>query len=112
MVAKPDSSTILAGSVLALLTAISQAVVLVIGWLKGSAKSVRASRLQAWHDEQAAADQAAAARGTQQTSQHGFGPPYGYPPPQFGQAPQQPGFFGQPQQGYQGDWQPPGYGQR
>ncbi|MDQ1722601.1 MAG: hypothetical protein QOI26_2335 [Pseudonocardiales bacterium] len=54
-----------------LLTAAGQAVALVIGWLRGSDKSVRAERVRALQAQQAAADYAAAGPGY---------PGYGQPP--------------------------------
>jgi hypothetical protein len=80
MIAKPDSTTIQAGSVLGLLTALGQAGALVIGWLRGSEKSLKAANVRAAQAQQAAADQAAL---------YGVGPygatPYGATPYGAGQ---------------------------
>ena len=79
MVAKPDSATIQAGSVAGLLTALTQAVVLVRGWLQGSQKSVKAANVRALNERQANADLFAA------TGQpRGYGAPTGYPFPSNG----------------------------
>jgi hypothetical protein len=59
MIAKPDSATIQAGSVAGLLTALAQAGALVMGWLRGSEKSLKAANVRAAQAQQAAADQAA-----------------------------------------------------
>ena len=101
MIAKPDSATVQAGSVAGLLTAAGQAGALMVGWLRGSDKTVRADRVRALNAEQAAADLAA---------QRAAGYPlYGQPPP-HGQRPygQQP--YGQPPYGQQPYGQQP-YGQ-
>jgi hypothetical protein len=79
MVAKPDSATIQAGSVAGLLTALSQGLVLIRGWLQGSQKSVRAANVRALNERQAAADLAAVA------GQPGRGwPPGSYQPTNYG----------------------------
>jgi hypothetical protein len=99
MVAKPDSATIQAGSVAGLLTALSQGLVLIRGWLQGSQKSVKAANVRALNDRQAAADLAALA------GQPGRGwPPGGYQPAGYQPAGYQPA-------GYQpAGYQPAGYG--
>jgi hypothetical protein len=79
MVAKPDSATIQAGSVAGLLTALTQAVVLVRGWLQGSQKSVKAANVRALNERQASADLFAVAG-----QQRGYAAPTGYPPPSNG----------------------------
>ncbi|HET6210098.1 MAG TPA: hypothetical protein VFD94_06930, partial [Jatrophihabitans sp.] len=87
MVAKPDSATVQAGSVAGLLTALSQAVVLVIGWLRGTEKSLKAANVRAVQAQQAAADRAAQyGSGQYGGAQYGGGPyqpyrPSGFPPP-------------------------------
>jgi hypothetical protein len=97
MIAKPDSATIQAGSVAGLLTALSQAVVLVIGWLRGTEKSLKAANVRAVQAQQAAADRAAQygsgqygagqyGAGQYGSGQYGAGPyqpyrPSGFPPP-------------------------------
>ncbi|MCW2493548.1 MAG: hypothetical protein JWN47_2912 [Frankiales bacterium] len=78
LVAKPDSSTIGAGAVAGLLTAISQATTLTIGWVKGSGKAVKAARVAALVAQQGAADQAGARRAAR--PQYG---PGGYPQTQY-----------------------------
>jgi hypothetical protein len=78
LVAKPDSSTIGAGAVAGLLTAISQATTLTIGWVKGSGKAVKAARVAALVAQQDAADQAGAGRAAR--PQYG---PGGYPQTQY-----------------------------
>ncbi|MCW2539323.1 MAG: hypothetical protein JWN95_1048 [Frankiales bacterium] len=101
MVAKPASTTIGAGVVAGLLTALTQVVTLTIGWLQGSGKSVRAANLQAYEANQRAADEAARHQPPPGRYPPGgsYGPggfPWGQPPPgQFGG---QPGgqFGGQP----------------
>ncbi|HEX4727602.1 MAG TPA: hypothetical protein VH298_07380 [Jatrophihabitans sp.] len=80
MIAKPDSATIQAGSVLGLLTALGQAGALVIGWLRGSEKSLKAANVRAAQAQQAAADQAA----LYGIGQYGA-PPYGATPYGAGQ---------------------------
>jgi hypothetical protein len=97
MIAKPDSATVQAGSVAGLLTATGQAVALVMGWLRGSDKSVKAARVRALHAQQAAADYAAS------TAYPGYGQPP-YPPPRYPQP------FGPPPYGQAPAGQPP-YGQ-
>ncbi len=110
MIAKPESSTLAAGAVAGLLTALSQGVVLVLGWLRGSGKIVKASNIRALEAQQAAADQAAAlAANRQQYGQQPYGQqipgqPFGQPPygqPSYGQPP-----YGQPPY-QQGQWPPP-----
>lgn len=98
MVAKPDSATIQAGAVAGLLTALTQAAVLVLGWLQGSEKTVKAANIRAVDAQQAAADLAARTtygspyqgygNGSSQpypprTAPPGYAPGYGpgYPPP-------------------------------
>ncbi|HEY2043548.1 MAG TPA: hypothetical protein VGH11_12795 [Jatrophihabitans sp.] len=112
IVAKPDSTTVAAGSVAGLLTAVSQVVALLLGWTKGSGKSVNAARMQAWQAEQDAADNAAdrtAARASNALNQAGqtgsqFVPgypapnqyrqyPYGPPPGQYGPGQYPPGQY-------------------
>jgi hypothetical protein len=78
LVAKPDSSTIGAGAVAGLLTAISQAAILTIGWVKGSGKAVKAARVAALVAQQDAADLAGAGRAAR--PQYG---PGGYPQTQY-----------------------------
>ncbi|HJQ03616.1 MAG TPA: hypothetical protein VJ851_18625 [Jatrophihabitans sp.] len=73
MIAKPDSATIQAGSVAGLLTALSQVGALLLGWLRGSEKSLKAANVRAVQAQQAAADLAAA--------QLSSSPYQGYPPP-------------------------------
>lgn len=95
LIAKPDSSTIQAGAVAGLLTALVQAGSLTIGWLAGSEKSVKAANIRAIDAQQAAADQAAA--NPYLGYGNGYPParyPHGYGQPQYG-APQ----YGQPQYG-------------
>jgi hypothetical protein len=121
MIAKPASTTIEAGSVAGLLTAISQGAILTVGWVTGSGKAVKAAHVQAWNARQMAADQAAAASGRSSVPPYGsLGTPapgtypipgqYPYPPP--------PGLSGQPdapQPPYPPIWQAPGqhpYGPR
>jgi hypothetical protein len=112
MIAKPDSATVQAGAVAGLLTAIAQAVALMMGWLRGSGKSVNAANVRALHAQQAAADYAAS------TAYPNYGPPPypqprypqpGYPQPSYpqpyGQSP-----YGQPPYGQAPYGQPP-YGQ-
>ena len=135
MVAKPDSSTIQAGSVAGLLTALSQAAVLVRGWLKGSQKTVKAANVRALNARQEAADLAAGigTPGYQAYPAPGYGaPPYGavpygatpygapaYGAPAYGAPTYRPSTSGQPvgypQPGYphsgppQGGYPAPGY---
>ena len=121
MIAKPDSATIGAGSVAGLLTALTQIGVLVMGWLRGSDKTVRAAHVRAVQAQQAAADQAAVAalQVAQRYPVPGFSPAgYGQPSnvsPQYGQPGSgQPQYgqpqYGQPQYGQPGTGQPQ-YGQ-
>jgi hypothetical protein len=109
LLAKPDSTTIEAGAIAGLLTALSQGATLTVGWIKGSGKAVRAARMAAWTADQQAADVAAAARAAQPAvaipGQQGYPPPgfYGYPGPvaQPSRYPQQQGYplpQGYPQQ--------------
>jgi hypothetical protein len=72
LIAKPDSTTIQAGAVAGLLTALSQCTVLVLGWLRGSEKTLKAANVRALQAQQDAADQAA---------QGGYRPDY--PQPQY-----------------------------
>jgi hypothetical protein len=84
MIAKPDSTTIQAGSVAGLLTALSQAGALTIGWLRGSEKSLKAANVRAAQAQQAAADQAAQyGTGSYGTGQYGpaYQPNRSYPAP-------------------------------
>lgn len=86
MIAKPDSSTIQAGSVAGLLTAMTQAGVLVVGWLKGSQKAVKAANVRAVDAQQTAADLATAAH--YGSPYLGYGNGYGQPyPPRPSYAP-------------------------
>src|SRR6185437_12639037 len=101
MIAKPDSATIQAGSVAGLLTALCQAGALVVGWLRGSEKSLKAANVRAAQAQQAAADRAAL-YGTAP-----YGAPYGsgqYGPGQYG-----PGQYGAGQYGG-GSYGPGQYG--
>lgn len=116
MIAKPDSSTIQAGSVAGLLTALSQAGVLVLGWLRGSEKSLKAANVRALHAQQAAADQAAAGQQHRPAGYPAAGyPAAGYPQPPAPRYPQP--FYpqGGPQQGgyqqgqYPAQYPPVGY---
>ena len=59
MIAKPESTTIQSGSVTGLVTAIGQTTALLVGWVKGSGKSVRSANMRAYLAQQAAADEAA-----------------------------------------------------
>ena len=102
VLAKPDSATLQAGAVTGLLTAISQCVVLSVGWVKGSSKAVKAAHVAALIAQQEAAD--AAARTGRPAAQPGYPQP-GYP---------QPGYVpgGQPQPGGGQPYYPaPGYAQ-
>jgi len=91
LIAKPDSVTLHVGSVAGFMTALTQTVVLTVGWVKGSGKSVRAANLRALQAEQEAADLLAAQRAVQPPPQQwrpawqpppvGYAPPGGYPPP-------------------------------
>jgi hypothetical protein len=96
MVAKPQSSTILAGAVLGLLTVLFQAAALTIGWLRGSGKSVSATRRAAWLAQMQAveprADESAASR-------YGAQPP-GYPVVPFPGVPYTPTVSYPPPAGY------------
>jgi hypothetical protein len=99
MIAKPDSSTIEAGSVTGLFTALAQVGALVVGWLRGSDKTVKAANVRALYEQQAAADHVARARAAQpppwatrgqpETRSPGQYPPAqqypagGYPPQQY-----------------------------
>ena len=62
VLAKPTSTTIQAGAVAGLLTCLTQAVVLAVGWMKGSGKAVKAARVAQWREQQELADRAAADR--------------------------------------------------
>jgi hypothetical protein len=62
IVAKPDSITLHVGSIAGLLVAVTQAVMLTIGWIKGSGKIVKAANIRAIAVEQEVADAAAAQR--------------------------------------------------
>ncbi len=108
LIAKPDSTTIQAGAVAGLLTALTQCTVLVLGWLRGSEKTLKAAHVRAWHAQQEAADRAAqggypAAPYRPATPQAGYPqaqyPQAGYPQAQYpaGAPYPQPGY---PQQGY------------
>lgn len=121
MIAKPDSATVQAGSVAGLLTAIGQAVALVMGWLRGSGKSVNAAKVRALRAQQAAADYAAStaypsygqppypqARSSQPSyPQASYPRAYGQPagPPPYGQVPAGQSPYGQAPAGQ------PAYGQ-
>lgn len=91
MIAKPDSATIQAGSVAGLLTALSQVAALLVGWLRGSEKSLKAANVRAVQAQQAAADLAAAHYGASPYQPYrpaGYGgypqaPPPRYPAAQF-----------------------------
>jgi hypothetical protein len=94
MIAKPDSATIQAGSVAGLLTALSQVAVLLLGWLRGSEKSLKAANVRTVQAQQAAADLAAAQLmsgpyQTYRTPGYPAGPVAGYggypqaPPPRY-----------------------------
>ncbi|HEX2902176.1 MAG TPA: hypothetical protein VHO01_01855 [Jatrophihabitans sp.] len=102
MIAKPDSATIQAGSVAGLLTALTQSAVLVVGWLKGSQKTVKAANIRAVDAQQAAADLAARAS---------YGSPYtGYGNGSAQAHPGRPGAAGYPPPGYPpGGYPPAGY---
>jgi hypothetical protein len=89
LVAKPDSATIGAGAVAGLLTAISQATTLTVGWVKGSGKAVNAARVAALVAQQDAADQAGAGRAARPQYGPGGYPQTQYPSPQY-PAPQYP----------------------
>jgi hypothetical protein len=96
VLAKPDSTTLQAGAVTGLLTAITQCVVLTVGWLKGSSKAVKAANVAAMIAQQDAADAAARA-----------GRPYGqpaYPAPGYDQPAYPAPGYGPPA------YPPPGYG--
>lgn len=119
MIAKPDSTTIQAGSVLGLLTALCQGGALVVGWLRGSEKSLKAANVRAAQAQQAAADQAAmygAQYGSGQYLTGQYGPTYQpagtyptppaprypatrYPPVQAGQHPGGPAWVSYPPPG-------------
>ena len=113
MIAKPDSATIGAGSVAGLLTALTQIGVLVMGWLRGSDKTVRAAHVRAVQAQQAVADQAAVAalQVAQRYPVPGFSPAgYGQPgnrQPQYGQPSNVQPQYGQP---YPGGFTPAGGG--
>jgi hypothetical protein len=99
MLAKPQNITISAGAVAGLLTALSQVASLTIGWVKGSGKAVKASRVAALRAQQEAADRAAA-------GPRGAGiPPYGQAMPAMPGMPQS-GFGGRPGS-YPGQQYPP-----
>jgi hypothetical protein len=87
--AKPASITIQAGAVAGLLTCLTQAVCLAVGWMKGSGKTVKAARVAQWREQQELADQAAVERagatpvwmpsGPRPMTQYPY-PPNSYPP--------------------------------
>jgi hypothetical protein len=80
MLAKPGSTTIQAGSVAGLMTALTQVLCLTVGWVKGSGKAVKAAKVAAWQAQQAAAERATALPAMRSTPQYGSGIS-GYPPP-------------------------------
>ncbi len=99
MIAKPDSTTLQAGSVAGLLTALSQGTVFVLGWLRGSEKTVKAANVRALRAQQLLADQIATAQS--------YRPP-GYPAAGYaGQSFAGPGYGqGYPGQGFGGPTNP------
>ena len=102
MIAKPDSATIAAGAVAGLLTAISQAVALTVGWIQGSEKAVKAANVRAFDAQQAAADAAASYPGYGGYPGSAGYPNYGNPSYRPGAYPVRPGYpaQGYPAQGY------------
>lgn len=56
MLAKPDSVTVQVGSFGGLMVAVAQAILLTVGWVKGSGKTVKAANLRAVDAEQEVAD--------------------------------------------------------
>jgi hypothetical protein len=121
IIAKPVTATIEPGSIAGFMTAALQAGLLTLGWVKGSGKTVKASRVQALAAAQAQADRAASAP---QSFAGRYGPAAAvqptHPQPGYGQpAYAQPGYgapgYAQPGYGAPGYAQPgygaPGYGQ-
>jgi hypothetical protein len=94
MLAKPQNITISAGAVAGLLTALSQVGSLTVGWVKGSGKAVKASRVAALRAQQEAADRAAA--GSRAVAIPPYAPPYGPPYAQAMSGVPQSGFGGPP----------------